>query len=132
MNKLIEKIQIGKYKVRADLLNKYLQSVKDIGFDTSNCHRTLQSLDQVRSHNHSRIVLSLGILGKADKIAKLQNDSVLGRMDYFSEDARILKRKWIKKQKEVREFANDLANWIEKKYIKAEKREKYKARGYGL
>ena len=128
MNKLIEKIQIGKYKVRADLLNKYLQSVKDIGFDTSNCHRTLQSLDQVRSHNHSRIVLSLGILGKADKIAQSDN----GRIDYHSEDARILKRKWIKKQKEVREFANDLANWIEKKYRKAEKREKYKARGYGL
>jgi len=128
VNKLIEKIQIGKYKVRADLLNKYLQSVKDIGFDTSNCHRTLQSLDQVRSHNHSRIVLSLGILGKADKIALSDN----GRINHYSEDAIILKRKWIKKQKEVREFANDLANWIEKKYRKAEKREKYKARGYGL
>ena len=94
MIKLIEKIQIGKYKVRADLLNKYLQSVKDIGFDTSNCHRTLQSLDQVRSRHHSRIVLSLGILGKADKIA--QSDD--GRLDSLSEDGRILKRKWIKKQ----------------------------------
>ena len=106
----MEKIQIGKFKVRADLLYNYLQSVEDIGFDTSNCHRTLQSLDQVRSRNHCRIVLSLGILGKADKIA--QSDD--GRIDYNSDDGRILKRKWIRKQKEVREFANDLANWIEK------------------
>ena len=126
---MIEKIQIGKFKVRADLLYNYLQSVEDIGFDTSHLSRfSVQSLDDVRNKHHWKIVKSLGILGKADKIAQSDN----GRIDYHSEDARILKRKWIKKQKEVREFANDLANWIEKKYRKAEKREKYKARGYGL
>ena len=113
MNKLIEKIQIGKFKVRADLLYNYLQSVEDIGFDTSHLSRfSVQSLDDVRNKHHWKIVKSLGIL-KAD-------------------DEDNLHWKWIKNQKEVREFANDLANWIEKKYRKAEKREKYKARGYGL
>ena len=97
--KAVKKIQIGKFKVPADLLYAYLHSIEDIGLNVEKS-RTTQTLDEIRNKHHWRIVKSLGIL-KAD-------------------DEDNLHWKWLQNKKEVREFANDLADWIEKQMKKHE------------
>ena len=98
------KIKIGKFKVRSDLLYAYLHSIEDIGFNVEKS-RTTQTLDGIRSSHHYKLVHSLGILGK-------QNEK------RFSGSK--LHHKWLQNKKEVREFAQALADWIEKQMKKNE------------
>lgn len=104
------KIKIGKFKVRSDLLYAYLHSIEDIGFNVEKSHkhyqrRTTYTLDEVREKHHWNLVHSLGILGK-------QNE------ECFSGSK--LHHKWLQNKKEVREFAQALADWIEKQMKKNE------------
>jgi len=98
------KIKIGKFKVRSDLLYAYLHSIEDIGFNVEKS-RTTQTLDGIRSSHHWKLVHSLGILGK-------QNE------ERFSGSK--LHHKWLQNKKEVWEFAQALADWIEKQMKKNE------------
>ena len=87
----MNKIQIGDYEVREDLLYAYLQAVENVaeGGDT-------WRLDTVRATHHHALLKSLGLIeaGKS------------GRSDYR------------RNRKKYKEFAASLSTWIEKQIEK--------------
>ena len=111
------KIKIGKFKVRSDLLYAYLHSIEDIGFNVEKS-RTTYTLDEVREKHHWNLVHSLGILGKQNEVENIVEDIRKNRCRSFHGSK--LHHKWLQNKKEVREFAQALADWIEKQMKKNE------------